>query len=192
MNREHWLTELACRAQGIFRGYKLAKYRLTCGWPSKNGLGNRSRRLGECHASEGSRDGVHEIFISPVLDDPVQVAGTVCHELAHIAAGVGAGHGRAFVAVCNHAGLTKGPPTQRLPGVALTSTLMDWIGALGVYPHGALVGVPAQRVVHAAAVVCLQCPGCGCRVTMSRRWLEAPGVPTCGCGVVMALRTEGE
>jgi hypothetical protein len=94
MNREAWLNELAKLAVPVFSGYQLKPYRLTCGWPSKGGMGRRSRRVGECHSLESSKGGVHEIFISPLIDESLEVGGTVLHELAHVAAGITAGHGK--------------------------------------------------------------------------------------------------
>src|SRR5262245_3291211 len=120
-NREGWLTEVASQVEPFFVGFKLDPYRVTCGWPSRNGLGRRMRRVGECHGSKSSKAGIHEIFISPLLDKPLEVAGTLCHELAHAAAGIDAAHGKDFVKVCKHVGLTRGKPTSVMPGERLNA-----------------------------------------------------------------------
>ena len=70
MNREAWLTEVASRIVPLFRGVEVKPFRVTCGWPSVNGLGGRSRRIGECWYGKESADGVHNIFVSPVIDKP--------------------------------------------------------------------------------------------------------------------------
>lgn len=49
--------------------------------------------------------------------DPVQIAGTVVHELAHVAAGHGAGHGKGWKDACKRLGLraAKAAGTQYVP-----------------------------------------------------------------------------
>jgi hypothetical protein len=187
-NREAWLTELAARAEVFFRGFDLGRYRLTCGWPSRGGLAKKARRVGECYAPECSRDGTHEIFVSPVLDDPQEVAGTVCHEMAHVAAGIPAGHGPVYKKVCRHVGLV-GRPTNAMPGELLRERLAKIIDRVGPYPHSALTGV--LKVKKPPTSFTLACGACGCLVRISSRWLTTAGFPVCGCGESMALRDGG-
>lgn len=190
MNREAWLTELAAQVQPMFKGFKIKPYRITCGWPCKEALGKKRRRVGECHAIESSKDGVHEIFISPLLDAPLEVAGTVCHELAHVVAGIPAGHGKGFRIVCKHVGLTTGRPASIMPGPALNERLQKIIDKQGAYPHKALV--PLAKPAKAPSVVRLECCDCGCVVVISNKWLENSGSPTCGCGGFMSAEEKGE
>lgn len=183
-NRESWLTEVAARAEPVFRGLKLPAYRLTCGWPHKEGLaGPGRRRLGECHASVTSTAGLHEIFVSPLLDAPLEVAGVICHEMSHVAAGIDAGHGRRFVKVCKHVGLTRGKPTSAMPGERLAEFLTGVIAKVGPYPHRRMN--PVARVKQAGKKdITLACPNCGCKVRMTIRWLAEAGSPKCGCGTL--------
>jgi hypothetical protein len=187
MNREGWLTELAKMVHPIFKGFTIPAYRVTCGWPSKFPLGARKRRIGECHGAKSSKGGVYELFISPVLDKPIEVAGVVCHELTHVAAGVEAGHERGFVKVARHIGLTKGKPTQAMPGPLLEEKLEKLISTLGQYPHQALSPIMQVKETELKDLT-VKCPGCGCRARMSIKWLEEAGVPTCGCGTPMQLK----
>jgi hypothetical protein len=184
LNREAWLTNAAKLVEPIFKGFTLKPYRLTCGWPSRNGTGRKKRVVGECHSIESSKGGVHEIFISPVLEESLEVLGTVCHEVAHVVAGIDAKHGARFVKVCKHVGLTKGKATEVMPGDALNLRLAKVVGKLGKYPHSALVGVrkPARP---GAGGISLTCPMCACLVRISRKWLDMAGCPTCGCGAKM-------
>lgn len=135
LNREGWLTELAKTIEPLFQGFKFAPYRVTCGWPHKEAV-SRKRRIGECHYPVRSlkEGGVHEIFISPLLDKALDVAGTLTHEMAHVLAGHKAGHGKGFVTVCRQVGLTKGKPTSAVPGAELTDKLASRIKRLGSYP----------------------------------------------------------
>lgn len=187
LNREGWLSELARMVQPIFKGFTLPQYRVTCGWPSMHALGRKKRRIGECHGARSSKGGMYELFISPLLDKPLEVAGVVCHELTHVAAGVEAGHERGFVRVAKHIGLTKNKPTQAMPGPNLEAKLEKFIARLGQYPHQAIQPYMklVERGVKDLGVIC---PGCGCRFRMSIKWIEEAGLPTCGCGTPMQLK----
>ncbi len=178
-NREAWLTELARVVEPLFKGFTMQPYRLTCGWPCRGATG-KVRAIGECHALQSSKGGVHEIFISPVIADPLQVAGVVCHELAHVAAGIEAQHGKGFVKVCRHVGLTSGKPKFVGPGPLLIQHLEKVMVPLGPYPHQVME--LALKPAKPRSTLSLLCIKCGCKVTMSLKWLEEAGAPTCACG----------
>lgn len=183
MNREAWLTEMAARAVPLcFRDFTMPPYRVTCGWPCSGGLAAKSRRIGECHGAESSKSGHFEIFVSPVLDDPLDVAGTVCHELAHVVAGIEAAHGKEFVRVCRAAGLTAGKPRSVGPGPQLTERLRAITARLGPYPHAAIIGERKEKEKKPPTSTSVECVECGCRMTISYNWLGRAGPPTCGCG----------
>jgi hypothetical protein len=133
---------------------------------------------------------VYEIFISPLLDDSLEVAGTVCHELAHIAAGIEARHGPLYKAVCHHVGLTQNKPTQAKPGKHLNEKLAKIIDSLGKYPHQAMA--PKLKMVERKPkTLRVECVKCSCPATLQLKWLEISGLPTCGCGGLMQS-VEGE
>src|SRR5262249_53310025 len=56
--------------------------RVSCGWPRAQG-GKGSHAIGQCFARCASRDTTSEIFISPALDNPVEVGAVLIHELIH-------------------------------------------------------------------------------------------------------------
>jgi hypothetical protein len=180
LNREAWLNELSKLIHPLFKGFTMRPYRLTCGWPCRGGLGRRRRVVGECHALESSRAGVHEIFVSPTLDKPTEVAGVVTHEMSHVAAGIEAGHGKGFVKVARHIGLTKGRPTSALPGPRLGEKLARFVHSLGTYPHDAVL--PALKPCRPRTTVTLSCSGCPCKVVMGLKCYQEVGAPTCACG----------
>lgn len=184
INREHWLQELGRMSEPLFKGFNIGQYRISCSWPSMNALGSRVRRLGECHHKKVSKGDLYEIFITPLIDDSVEVGGIVLHEMAHIAAGVGTGHGKEYVRVCKHVGLTRNKPTQAAPGDDLTNRLKRYVERLGGYPHKAIVHNPTlkQRKKTSTGIVCRSC---GCKMTIGLKWLSASGLPTCGCGQPM-------
>lgn len=189
LNREGWLTELAKKVQPLFRKFHLDKkpYRVTCGWPCQGATSSTRRRVGECHSSKLSSGGLHEIFISPLIDNPLEVAGVLCHELAHVAAGIESAHGKWFTTVCISVGLVSGRPTSVMPGKLLNERLTRLIGPLGAYPHKALT-VKLQQSKKQSTVKVLECPECGCRITISNKWLDQCGAPTCACGEVLSER----
>ncbi len=190
MNREQWLTDVARQVQPLFRGYKLSGYRITCGWPIKRPLGTKNRSIGECHSNKSSKDGTFEIFISPLLDEPLKVSGVIVHEMAHVAAGVEAQHAGPFKVVCRLVGL-EGKPTQAMPGEALNEKLMKILEKQGEYPHKAIVGV-AKKVSKGKSSFSLACKDCGCKVTISSKWISEVGPPTCACGGEMLPPDEEE
>jgi hypothetical protein len=181
MNREQWLTDMALQVRPLFSAFRIDPYRVSCGWPSSKGLAGRGGVVGECTGKEASQGGVYEIFISPLLDKPLEVAGTLCHELAHVAAGVGAQHGKEFVRVCKYVGLTKGKPTHVMPGDRLNDRLSKLIDIQGAYPHQRIQPI-LRRVERTSTTARLLCTVCGCRLSMSFKWLESVGMPRCGCG----------
>lgn len=190
LNREGWLTELSVMITPLFKGFSLAKFRVTCGWPCKNATSRKVRRVGECHSELSSTDGHHEIFISPFLAEPGEVSGTLAHEMAHVAAGIKAGHGGKFNTVCKHVGLTNGKPTQAMPGPGLVEELAKLVAKLGAYPHAAMRRV--AKPTKPSSAWKLLCPKCGCKFTVSKKWIEQSGIPTCGCGKKMKRAEEGD
>lgn len=185
VNREQWLTDVAKQVEPVFHGFLVPPYRVTCGWPTRGAVSTRRRVVGQCHGAKSSSGGLYELFISPVLAEPLEVAGTLCHELAHVAAGTEAGHGGKFVKVCRHVGLDKGKPTNVMPGDRLNDRLRKIIEVQGAYPHSAIVPI-LKQVKVARPAVRLECEECGCKVSMSAKWYAEAGAPTCACGGVMA------
>jgi hypothetical protein len=180
-NREQWLTELGEAVRHLYSNFNLKPFRLTCGWPCINPLGRKVRRIGECHPIESSPGGFHEIFISPLVGESIEVAGVACHELGHVAAGTDQGHKGLFLKVCREVGLTKNKPTQAMPGERLTRLLEKVIGQLGPYPHKPMQPF-TKRKERSNTDLTLTCVECGCKVRISIKWAAKSGLPVCGCG----------
>lgn len=187
-NREAWLTELALMVQPLFRGFTMDDYRISCSWPSKLALGRRIRRLGECYDVKASTGGVHEIFVTPLIDKPLEVAGVTCHELAHVAAGVKSGHKGLYLKVIRQVGLTKNKPTQAMPGPVLEEHLIRLVEKLGPYPHSAMQPFLQDEKEKTKSSFSVVCPECGCLCHMSNKWIQEVGFPTCACGSEMELK----
>src|SRR3990172_4249446 len=96
MNREEWLTLAVAAVAEVLRGRGLdvprrAKLRVSPGWPVQNK--GRCDVDGQVFDSGWSPDGTIQIFVSPTIGDGDRAAGTLAHELAHVAIGIGKGHG---------------------------------------------------------------------------------------------------
>lgn len=196
--REAWLVKAAdtlapwIKAAG---GGSLPKYRISVGWPlggRPKASGGKMKRIGECFCSSCSKDGTHEIFISPALDNAEEVLATLLHELVHAFVGIKAKHGRDFKIVAERSGLT-GKMTATEAGEELKPKLVKLAADLGAYPHAAL-GAGGERIKpkQGTRMLKVTCPGCGYQVRTTRKWIEI-GLPTCPCGQAMvAADPDGE
>jgi hypothetical protein len=177
MNREQWLELAVSELRPIFdlKGHALPeKIRVSCGFPSKNAR-SRLRRIGEHWSPDASSDGTHEILISPVLSDTLQVLGTLVHELCH-AAHDGDGHGSKFSKAARDLWL-EGKPTEATAGDRFKQNLTDLIDGLGAYPHAALnVGFEQKKQSTRLLKAC--CPSCGYTIRLTAKWV-AVGLPEC-------------
>lgn len=189
LTREEWLHQIAkdMIKLGWFNGYTLPAYRLGCGLPSKRAFGAKKRVVGQCWHPDASADKTVEIFISPTLANPVEVAATLLHELIHAVTGV-RGHGGKFRALAIKLGL-GGKMTETVPGDALTAKLKGMAAKLGAYPHAKLDY--SKRPKQGTRLLKATCGGCGYTVRLTRKWAEQC-LPICGaCDEAFQLDGEG-
>jgi hypothetical protein len=196
LNREHWLERLVQGVMPIFREAELEvpPVHISVGFPSKNALGKGSRRIGECWAPTSSPGGIPNIFISPLLVDPVKVAGVTIHELLHAAVGVEAGHKGPFKRGMKKVGLTgKATATDESP--ELVERLKgDILPVLGDYPHAGLVFTGKEKK-QTTRMLKVTCSTCGYTARTTKQWLDKVGPPLCPCNgeaMVAEEKEEGE
>jgi hypothetical protein len=194
MNREAWLTAMAEKLWPLILkhgGHKPEKWRVACGWPASGGTvrpgTKRSRTIGQCWCG-GSEGGAREIFISPYLADPVEVAETLLHELIHAALDAKVQHRAPFARLAKAAGL-EGKPTATHAGDALKAKLTEYATELGEYPHDRLDRTAWPK--QGTRMLKLICPDCGYIVRTTSKWLEV-GYPTCPCGSMLVPDEEYE
>ena len=176
-NREEWLKTAVIELRPIFDSVSFAlpdKIRVTCGFPSSRARAN-NRFIGEHWSPKASTDNHHEILISPVVDDPLQVFSTLVHELAH-AATDGDGHRGRFPA-CVRKFYLEGKPTHTKIGDNFRVQFGDLVSSLGDYPHARL-NVEADRKVQSTRMLKAVCPTCGYTIRLSKTWADK-GLPTC-------------
>lgn len=114
---------------------------VSCGFPSKLALSRKKRRIGECwHGGEANP----QVFVSPLLDKPLNVLAILVHELLHVTLPPKAGHKGAFKRAMKEAGL-EGKPTATNAGEKLTRRLNMLANTLGAYPHRALDATDLER-----------------------------------------------
>jgi hypothetical protein len=135
-HREPWLHAVAERLREIFAFHGATipeKIRFTCGFPSARAFSARKQFLGQCWSEANSADGHFEIMISPVLDDPMRVAGVLAHELVHATVGTCHGHKGPFAKLAKAIGL-EGRMTATTEGQALKQALAPILEAVGPLP----------------------------------------------------------
>jgi hypothetical protein len=178
MNRESYIGALATELRPLFHSNgatfpELIRY--TCGWPSR-GAGSRRKTLGQCFDASASKDGHFEIIIGMSLDDPMEVAHVLAHELCHAVVGTKHGHKGPFRKLALAIGL-EGKMTSTMPGESFTRFTQPLLDRLGPYPHAELdyssVKKQATRMIKAT------CRECEYTARLTRKWLDAGGPPIC-------------
>lgn len=178
--REAWLEQAAAFLLDLMeqQGLPRVEVRVSCGWPSRGGISQRRTVIGQCFASQVCADGRPQIFISPRLVDPIQVLGTLLHELIHAAVGCEHGHGAVFSQAARKVGLA-GPPTATTVGDALRPILEAYLAQVGPYPHAAIQVRPSQKKPGSR----LRLYECGCDPVVKVRVASDDFQATCDlCG----------
>jgi hypothetical protein len=182
--REAYLLAASEKLKPLFERAKapLPAVHVSTGWPSTRGLPAKRTALGECWDSAASADGVHQIFISPLMGEtevlePQGVLATLAHELVHAAVGIKEKHGRVFKRVALAIGL-KGKMTSTQAGEELLNELRAIHAMLGSYPHAKLEPTLSGKKKQGTRMVKCSCEACGYTVRTSKKWLEV-GPPHC-------------
>lgn len=173
--REGWLRAAVDLLRPLFlqKGHLIPdRVQVSCGFAS---TGTRSHHVGQCWSQKSSSDGVNQIFISPVLHEPVEVLDTLVHELVHAVDDCEHKHGAEFKRMALSLGM-KGPMRSAGAGPELRQKLAQLARELGPYPHGPLK-VSHRRVVSRPRPRA-RCAKCGYQVPMYRKFL-AYGPPLC-------------
>lgn len=184
-HKETWLNEAMAFVREHFtdQGYTVPEHvRISTGWPSKGAVAAKKRRIGEAWSNTCSGDDVHEVIISLYLDDPIKVLGVLIHEIVHVTVGVENGHKKPFSDCAGAVGLVK-PWTATSESEDLQATLAKWAKKLGQYPHAKLDGLQSKK--QSTRLIGLTCGDCGCKVRITRKWIEEYPEFPCPCGGVL-------
>ena len=172
--RESWLQAAVHALEPTFSkaGFAIPPVKVSCGWPASS---SPRTTLGQCWPKERSGDMVNEIFVSPKIEDPVDVLDTLVHELCHAIGDCDSGHGQDFKEIAQCVGL-EGPARSAHASEELKVRLMMVAERLGQYPHKAIVFPPprANNTQRAKA----KCSQCGYEVSLLKKWATM-GAPIC-------------
>jgi hypothetical protein len=201
--REQWLNNAVTSVRGIFHanGFPIPDHvRVSCGFPLSRAR-SLYRNVGVHFAPELSDDATHQIFISPVLDDSVEVLGVLMHELSH--AVTGSEHGTLFKHCVRKVWL-EGKLTQTKVGSQFRENFAPILESLGVYPHAKLnlennSKPQGTRMLKAVCNNCVERNADGSialtatgaiksqyTIRVTKTWADK-GLPTCQCGTQFAL-----
>lgn len=176
--REAWLNAAVDKLRTEIFGekYPVPEVRVSVGWPG--GRGPKANTIGQCWPGESASDSVGQIFISPVLAEPVKVLETLVHEMVHAInhANGETGHRAPFKSIAERVGL-EGKMTSTHAGEMLAAKLSEIAEVLGTYPHAAinLESKPRVQKTYMLKFVSPQEPDFFVRMTASK--LEEYGAP---------------
>jgi hypothetical protein len=107
------------------------------------------KAIAMCVDEECATDGSCNIFVSPMIDDPLVVIAAVTHELCHACVGNEAKHGGVFIKVFREIGFEcKATQANVIEGSEIHATLCGILIELGPYPHKQLVKKEKQKKAH--------------------------------------------
>lgn len=187
--REAWLEEALPLIGDLFEeaGYALPTVKVSCSFP---GGGSPSKRIGECWPKGLSSAGLNEIFISPYLDEPIQVLDVLVHECAHAVDDCQSGHGKGFKKIAEAVGL-EGPMRSAHAGEDLRATLAFMSEFIGPYPHSKLQAPTKRTRKKRATLASFTCTGCsGSFYVTEGAACLVNSCPFCGEGIME--QAEGE
>jgi hypothetical protein len=215
MHRETWLNNLANLMAPRFEelGYPVPKFHVSIGWTSG---GQNTNATAECWHASRSADKAFQIFISPVRDETIAIAGSLAHELTHAAVGFDCGHKGDFAKVMKALGFTA-PLTSSTRTDVFAQWVQPMLDQLGPIPHAKLGVVPSlenmardlgdtegneadtkassnaqkkqtTRMLKAACSADVDGQPCGYTVRLSKKWALELGA--C-CPVHGAMEVEG-
>jgi len=180
--REEWLTVAANLIRSnVFADHEIPEFRVSVGWPG--GRGKKSTTIGQCWNTSCADDGLSQVFVSPVVKDPLEVLRVLVHEMIHVFDNCEHGHRGTFLQVFRKVGMT-GKATECAAGEELTVILKEIVEEVGPYPHAALKssqkgGVGEKK--QASRQLKVKCPECGYIARTTRQWLDDMGAPYCPC-----------
>jgi len=185
-NREAWLQNALVELSPLVNkaSYGMPLVQVSCGWPATRPFSSKKRSVGECwHRDMVKQDAAH-IFISPFLDDGLEVLGVLLHELGHAVLSAKTGHRSAFKRYCADVGL-DGKPTATVIGATLEPQLKSVLKVIGDYPHQSI-----DKVTRKKQTTRLRLYMCSCdiKIRVAKDDLHA----TCeDCGDPFELRSNG-
>lgn len=192
LDRETWLTECA---QFILDDQlaplcdiPATPFRISIGFPS----GRPSKVLAQCWKHEASADGVNEIFVSPTVDDSIEILAALTHELIHFTDNCESGHQNHFARVARKVGL-EGKLTATVAGADLKQRLQQYVDLLGPIPHAKLDATKSGKKKQGTRMIKVECVNTACEFTYRATQTQLDKVPAwpalCPCCQIESMTT---
>jgi hypothetical protein len=177
ITREQWLLQAIDQLRSTLfleNQAQVPELRVSVGFP---GGGSKYKAIGEYWPKKSVSDGIPQVFISPVLDEPIRCLDVLVHELVH-ACTPGSGHKGPFRVLALAVGL-EGKMTATTAGPKLRERLNALATSLGQFPQSKIN--LSDRKKQGTRLGKIECQSCGytCRVT--KKWIETMGAPICPC-----------
>jgi DNA-directed RNA polymerase subunit RPC12/RpoP len=176
MNREQYLQKATKHfAKSLFApaGYEVpADVKVTTSLPSRRAFGTKKRTIGQCYSRECSDAKVNEVFISPTIDNSIEVLATLVHELVHAIDNCEHGHKKEFIKIARAVGL-QGKPTEctAVEGTKLYELLEKYVEKNGKFPHKK-IDIFVDTKKQSTRMIKIECPHCGFKVRASRKVID--------------------
>ena len=141
LSREQWLTEISdLMLADLFLPIgahirENLKLKLSVGFPP--GTRVNTRIVGCCFPSSASKDGYSEIFVSPIIDDSLEILTTLVHELCHAIDDCQSKHRGLFATLAIGAGLMR-PLASAHASPELREVLQSYVDMFGPIPHAGI------------------------------------------------------
>lgn len=182
-NREAWLEAAVKEVSKLFKAidHEVPTVRVSVGWPG--GRGKKQGVIGQCFATTSATDKVAQIFVSPVVVDPLKALIVVAHELVHAVDDCKSGHKKDFIKIAGELGFT--PKWTVATPETVTDEFKEKLEAiaekLGTYPHAAIA--PSERPVvqktYQLKAICVY--DADYKVRMTQKMADDWGMPLCPC-----------
>lgn len=148
---EVWLNEAVelMRPRFAAAGYEIPPVHLSVGF-TVYGYRVKTKRLilGTCSSRKMDKDGINQIFITPVLDEPMTVLVTLAHELVHAIDDCQHGHGPVFQKISKDLKLTDCRAVNLFDFRETVREYQLMLDQLGRYPRGGyhrMYGYPSNQ-----------------------------------------------
>jgi hypothetical protein len=136
---EVWLHEAMelLRPKFAEAGYEIPPVHLSVGFSSAGYRVNTKRQIwGMCYSRRMDKDAINQIFIAPILDDPMDVLSTLAHELVHAIDDCKHSHGPVFKQISKDLKLTDCKEVNMFDYVETVKFYRWMLDQLGRYPRG--------------------------------------------------------
>ena len=186
LTREDWLTEaLAFIFDDIIAPHMPDDWQAPATRVSVGFASARATKIAAVYyKKEAAADGIAQIYVTPAIDDSVEVLAALLHEAIHSLDDAASGHRGLFARVARAVWL-EGPltATYARKGSALYAQLADIVGLLGAIPHVKLD--LTKRKKQATRMIKVRCTACDFHFRTTQvqiNKIDFPEAPCPACG----------